>query len=138
MIVLDAYALIAFLVGGPARSQVRAILREHRTAIPTANLIESLDVSQRIHGLPIDRSLELIDPLFEGSLEELVLDRARARRAAEIRAKHYHRSRCPISLGDAVLLASCGADDQIATSDRHVLSIAEGEGLGRLPLPSQG
>lgn len=138
MILLDAYALIAFLIGGPARAQVRTILRERETAIPTANLIETLDVAERIHGLPIERSLEVIDPLFEGSLKELTLDRERARRAAVIRVKHYHRSRCSISLGDAVLLASCGEDDQIATSDPDVLSVAEREGLGRLQLPGQG
>jgi hypothetical protein len=42
---LDAYALIAFLVGGPATQDVRAILREGDAAVATANLVEALDVS---------------------------------------------------------------------------------------------
>ena len=41
-------ALIAFLVGGPARSQVRSILREGDAAVATVNLVEALDVSQRL------------------------------------------------------------------------------------------
>jgi uncharacterized protein (DUF1786 family) len=49
---LDAYALIAFLAGGPATAQVRAILREGGAAVATANLAETLDVSQRLFTSP--------------------------------------------------------------------------------------
>ena len=66
MTLLDAYALIAFLVGGPATPQVRAILREGDAAVATANLVEVLDVSQRVHGMPIPRAVEILDPLLEG------------------------------------------------------------------------
>jgi hypothetical protein len=59
---LDAYALMAFLVGGPATAHVRAILREGDAAVATANLVEVLDISQPVHGLPIPRALEIIDP----------------------------------------------------------------------------
>jgi hypothetical protein len=40
VILLDAYALIASLVGGPATMQVRRILRESDAAVATANLVE--------------------------------------------------------------------------------------------------
>jgi hypothetical protein len=43
--ILDAYALIAFLVGGPASAQVRGVLREGDAAVTSANLAETLDVS---------------------------------------------------------------------------------------------
>lgn len=124
MTLLDAYALIAFLVGGPATAQVRAILREGDAAVATANLAESLDVSERVHGLPIERALEVIDPLLDGALAVIPLDYEIAGRAAAIRAKHYHRSSRPISLADAVLLASAGPGDRVATADPHVLAIA--------------
>ena len=61
MILLDAYALIAFLVGGPAAGHVRAVLREGNAGVATANLVEVLDVSNRLYGLPVDRALDVLD-----------------------------------------------------------------------------
>ena len=113
MTLLDAYALVAFLVGGPAASQVRALLREGDALVATANLAEALDVSQRLYGLPIVR-------------------------AARIRAEHYHRATRPISLGDAILVASATADSRIATADPDVLAVATAEGIATVELPGQG
>ena len=138
MTFLDAYALIAFLVGGPAAPQVRAILREGKTAVASANLAETLDVSQRLHGLPITRAMEVLEPLLEEALTTVTLDLHLAQRAGEIRARHYHRVNCPISLADAVLIASAKSADRIATADPHVLAVAETEGLTPVELPEQG
>jgi predicted nucleic acid-binding protein len=126
---LDAYALIAFLVGGPAASQVRAILREGGATVATANLAEALDVSQRVYGLPIARAMEVLETLFAETLATRTLDLPTAQRAADIRARHYHRSARPISLADAILLASAGPDDRIATADPDVLAVASDEGV---------
>jgi len=134
---LDAYALVAFLVGGPAAPRVRAILRDRHAAVATANLAEVLDVSQRVHRLPIGRALEVLEPLFDRTLTLLPLDYRVACRAAEIRARHYHRSARPISLADAVLLASAGEGDEIATADPDVLAVAEAEQLSSVVLPGQ-
>ena len=138
MTLLDAYALIAFLVGGPATEQVRAILREGDAAVATANLVEALDVSQRVYGLPISRAAEILEPLLEGALTAVPLDSAVAHRAAEIRAEHYHRSSRPISLADAVLIASARQGDRIATADPDVLAVAGLEQLESVALPGQG
>ena len=138
MTLLDAYALVAFLVGGPATQQVRALLREGDTAVATANLAEALDVSERVHGLPIARAMEVLEPLLEGPVAVLPLDITVARRAAEIRARRYHRTSRPISLADAVLVASAGRGDRIATADPDVLAVARAEGLEALTLPGQG
>jgi len=135
---LDAYALIAFLVGGPATPQVRAILREGDAAVATANLVEVLDVSQRVHHVSIARAVEILEPLLEGPLTVVPLDSAVARRAAEIRAGHYHRSSRPISLADAVLIASAQQGDRIATADPDVLAVANAEKLESIALPGQG
>ena len=51
MTLLDAYALIAFLIGGPAAAQVRSILREGDAGVTTANLVEVLDVIAIAHRL---------------------------------------------------------------------------------------
>jgi predicted nucleic acid-binding protein len=138
MTLLDAYALVAFLVGGPATPKVRALLREGDAIVATANLAEALDVAQRVHGLPIARAMEVLDPVFATSLGSLPLDLAVARRAAEIRAGHYHRSSRPISLADAVLIASAGPGVRIATADPDVLAVAEAEGIATVRLAAQG
>ena len=138
MTLLDAYALVAFLVGGPATPQVRAILREGDAIVATANLAEALDVSQRVFGLPIGRAMEILEPLLEGSLRPIPLDVAVARRAAELRASHYHRSSRPISLADAMLIASARPGAKIATADPDVLAVAKAEGIETVELPGQG
>ena len=84
MTLLDAYALVAFLVGGPAAPRVRAILREGDATVATTNLAEALDVSQRVFGLPIARAMDILDSLFDGSLRSVQLDLSTARRAAEV------------------------------------------------------
>jgi predicted nucleic acid-binding protein len=82
--------------------------------------------------------MEVLDPLFEGSVTAVLLDLAVSQRAAEIRARHYHRSRRPISLADAVLIASARRGDRIATADPDVLAVAKAEKLAPIALPGQG
>ncbi len=82
--------------------------------------------------------MEILEPLLEGSLVAMSLDFAVARRAAEIRARHYDRSSRPISLADAVLIASTRQDDHIVTSDPDVLAVADAENLRTVALPGQG
>jgi predicted nucleic acid-binding protein len=135
MTVLDAYGLVAFLVGGRAAEQVAAILRTGEASVPTANLAEALDVSERVRGMPIGRAMEILEPLFEGALATIPLDRAIALRAAEIRVRHYHRTACPISLADAVLVASAGSGSRLATADAAVLAVARAEGIASIELP---
>jgi predicted nucleic acid-binding protein len=135
---LDAYALIAFLVGGPASAQVRAVLREGGASVASANLAETLDVSQRVYGLPISRAMDILDPLLGDPLTVIPLDAAMAQAAAEMRSKHYHRSNRPISLADAVLLASAKMEDRIATADPDVLAVAKAEAIETIALPGQG
>lgn len=136
MTVLDAYALISFLVGGPGATEVSGIMRQGGSGIATANLVETLDVSQRVHRMPIDRVMETLEPLFEASVALIPLDPLIARRAAEIRARRYHRVDCPISLADAVLLASARAGDRVATPDPDVLAVARAEGIVTVELPA--
>jgi hypothetical protein len=64
---LDAYALVAFLVGGPAAADVRALLREGDAAVATANLAEALDVSKRVFDLPVTASAAAVEPLLQTS-----------------------------------------------------------------------
>jgi predicted nucleic acid-binding protein len=138
VILLDAYALIAFLVGGPAAAQVCTVLREGGAAVATANVVEVLDVARRDYELPIERVMDTLDPLFEGILQAVPLDLVLARRAAELRSTHYHREARPISLADAILVASARRGDRIATADPDVLAVAAAEDIESIELPGQG
>jgi predicted nucleic acid-binding protein len=81
--------------------------------------------------------MEVLDPLFESTLTAISLDRPLARRAAELRAKHYHRSSQPISLADAVLVASAKTGDRVATADPDVLAVTAAEELEPVVLPAE-
>jgi predicted nucleic acid-binding protein len=135
---LDAYALIAYVIGGPAQKEVTAILREGEAAVATANLVEVFDVAERVHDLPVPRASEVIEGLFAGSLSVVHLDEHLARRAAEVRVEHYHRARSPLSLADVILIASAQPGDRIATADPDVLATAANLGIETVELPGQG
>jgi hypothetical protein len=106
--------------------------------VATANLAEALDVSARTYGIPVERTMEVLEPLLDGTLGSVPLDLDRARRAAMIRARHYHRTSRPISLADAILVASAGPGDRIATAGPDVLAVAAAEAVATVALPAQG
>lgn len=137
-ILLDASGLIALLGNEPAAPEVQDILDGGGAGITTINLAESVDRLARRYGVSIDRSRDAIDGLLDGALRLIPLGAAEAWRAAEIRATHYHRSTCPISLADAVLVASAGGTWRIATADGHLTDIAAREGVEVLVLPDSG
>jgi uncharacterized protein with PIN domain len=135
---LDAYPLIAFLIGGPSSAAVRALLREGDAAVSTANLAEALDIAERRYGIPVQRSMEFLDPLLGGPLTTVALDLQIGVRAAMIRSQHYDRANLALSLGDSILLASAGPADRVVTPDAAVLAVASELGIGTLPLTSEG
>jgi predicted nucleic acid-binding protein len=134
-VLLDASALIALLGGEPAASDVQTILRDGAAAMTTLNLAESVDRLERRYGIASARARPVIEGLLDDALTLVPLGPAEAWRAAEIRAGHYHRTRCPISLADAVLIASAEASRTVASADRHVLAVAASEGIATTQLP---
>lgn len=135
MILLDAYALTAILTQGPAEQEVRALLRQPPLAIPLVNVVEVLDVAQRTRGMSPELAWAGVEPFLERLVESLPLTVAIARRAGNLRAEHYHRTRRPLSPADCVLLASGGEGDRVATADREVLAVAPLVGLEPIALP---
>jgi PIN domain nuclease of toxin-antitoxin system len=131
---IDASALIALLGAEPAAGEVQEMLRSG-AAMTTLNLAEAIDRLKRRYDLEIEQTRPVIEGLLAKSLMLLPLGPARAWRAGEIRATHYHRSRCSISLADAVLVASAPADGCIASSDGPLLSVAASEGIATAALP---
>ncbi len=104
-------------------------------AMTTLNLAEAIDRLKRRYDLEIERTRPVIEGLLAKSLMLLPLGPAQAWRAGEIRAVHYHRTRCPISLADAVLVASAPAGGRVASSDGPLLSVAASEGVATTVLP---
>lgn len=137
MILLDAYALVAFVAGGPAERDVRSLIRGGNCAIATVNLAEVFDVLERARQVPPERARGAIDPLLEGPVEPIALTVELAREAAEIRARHYHRRSRPLSLADCVLLASGASGDGVATADPDVLAVAPLVDLEPIALPPE-
>lgn len=114
---------------------VRSLLREGDTAMTAPNIVEVYDIAARREGLPAGRVAEFVEPLFERTIEQLAADATVARRAAEIRTKHYHRKTRRLSLADVILLASARTGDKIATSDSDVLAVAAKLGIETIELP---
>jgi predicted nucleic acid-binding protein len=131
---IDASALIALLGAEPAAGEVQELLNRG-AAMTTLNLAEAVDRLKRRYDLEIEQTRPVIEGLLTKSLRLLPLGPAGAWRAAEIRAAHYHRSRCPISLADAVLVASAPAGGRIASSDGALLKVAASEGVATAALP---
>lgn len=135
---IDASGLIALLGAEPAAGEVQEIL-SRGAAMTTLNLAEAIDRLKRRYNLEIAQTRPVIEGLLAKNLVLLPLGAPQAWRAGEIRAAHYHRSRCPISLADAVLVASTPADGRIASSDGPLLAVAASEDIATVVLPdSQG
>jgi predicted nucleic acid-binding protein len=135
MVLLDASALIGLLGDEPSAAEVQAILNGGEAAMTTLNLAEAVDRLERRFGLPSERTRPVIEGLLDEALTLVSLGPGEAWRAAELRARHYHRTRCPLSLSDAVLIASAASDARIASPDRYVLRVADREGIDVVALP---
>jgi uncharacterized protein with PIN domain len=136
VILLDAYALTALLADEPAADEVEQLIASGSTAVATANLAEAADRLARIHEIAVSRTRAAVDSLEQSTdLRIRAVEPAHAWRAAELRSKHYHRTRRPLSLGDCLLLAMTGEDDRLATADPDLLATAEDEEIGWIALP---
>lgn len=138
MTVLDASALMAALLGEPARDEVEAILRskEDLPKISAVNLAEVIDNLTRVAGRPVERVEEALDWLRAGGLVVVPLTEAVGRVAGELRAAHYHRIENPLSLADCVVLAtSQSVSDALATSDGPLAVTARRVGVEVIALP---
>ena len=114
---------------------VLVILSQGAAAVTATNLAEVFDVSARREGLSVPRVEVVVEPLLASSLLAIPVDLHLATRAAEIRAEHYHRTSCPLSLADAILLAAPQPGDKIATTDLDVLVVAAKIGIETVELP---
>ncbi len=132
---LDAAALVALMRDEPGAERVAAVLRSGPAAMTAINLGEAMDVVIRRGGLAPTDARRAIGRLTSSTLSVIPVDEALAWRAAELRARRYHRSRTPLSLSDCVCLAAAGEHDLVLTSDGPMLRVAQDEGIRSEALP---
>lgn len=133
MILLDASALLAHLTGQPRGRAVTALLARGGLGMATVNLAETVDVLSRRVGR--DRAHDALAPLVDGPVAHLIsLDAARSWRVGDLRARHYHRTRRPVSLADCSVIACAGDGDAIATLDSMLIEMARDEEVGVVDL----
>lgn len=135
MTVLDAQAIVAFLLAEPAAPEVRDLLRQ-APSISASSWGEVVDNLLRVKGRTVDDVTQRLDLLIAGGLHVTPVDEAFGRAAGLMRARHYHRRRRPISHADCVALATAQALGQpLATSDPAIAAVAASLGVGLIPLP---
>jgi PIN domain nuclease of toxin-antitoxin system len=137
MILLDAFALIAFLKGEAAADPVEALLRAG-VEVSAVNLAEALDVVGRLDGVDAKELRDLVEPLLVGSITLTSITSRHVWRAAEIRRRHYRRKKCPLSLGDSFVLAvAASGGGELATADPDLLRVARAEDITVRELPGE-
>ena len=132
---LDAYALIALALDEPAAAEVEALIRGGQTSVTPTNLAEAVDVCVRVRSVPYAAVRATFEPLLETPIAVRGMEADTAWRTAELRVRHYHRDRMPLSLADCVLLASAGDGDAVATADGPLARAAAAEGIRVTALP---
>lgn len=135
MILLDAYAVLALARGELAGREVEEIVRAQPVGMTAANLFEITDQLVRLYDWSPTETSERFGQLVGHQIHIIPLDEGLAWRGGLLRARHYHRSTCDLSLADCVLLALAGLHDAIATADPAVAAVARAEGIGLVPLP---
>ena len=133
-VVLDAYAVIAALVGERARTEVEPLLKSSVVCAP--NLAEVLDVCMRVHANEERLVRERVGWLVSGGLEVAALEPAVALDAGALRAKHYRRRRCEVSQGDCFAIALAKYRGlALATADPDLAAVARAEDVEIVSLP---
>lgn len=137
MIVLDAYAVIAYLRDEPAASQVGRLLTEHPDAeLAVLGVAEVLDYLVRLAGA--DEEEAALDVAQLGLADARPLTTDLAVRAGLLRARRYHRRQCAISLADCVAAeAAWAADAPLVSSDPALLQTCHDEGIPFIALPDR-
>ncbi|HET9117720.1 MAG TPA: PIN domain-containing protein [Pseudonocardiaceae bacterium] len=134
MTVLDAYAVLAFLRGEPAATEVRPLLEAGGAWLTAVGVGEVLDHLVRVAG--VDEEEAVLDLAELGLLHAVAVDAAVGTASGRLRARHYHRSRRAVSMADCVAAEITRArNDVLATSDPHLLEVCARESIGVVVLP---
>ena len=134
MIVLDSYAVIAFLRNEPAADDVASLMRSDEVSLTAVGVGEVADHLIRLAG--VDEDDAFLDLAEMGLQDALPIDAPVGGHAGRLRARYYHRTRCAVSMADC--LAAAVAHDRavpLATSDSQLLELCHFEGIVTVVLP---
>lgn len=135
MIVLDAYAVIAYLRGEPCGTEVAQLLREP-TQLPAVNAAEVCDQMTRVFGADPDTIEADLALLTHAGMTIVPVTPELAIEAGRIRARRYHRQRATVSLADCIAAATAlQAGESLATADPALAEVTLAEGGIVYPLP---
>lgn len=127
MTVLDAYAVISFLRGEAAADEVATLLRGP-TLLPAVNQAEVIDQLVRTYHRTADDVEADLALLCHDGMDVATLDATTATLAGRLRARHYHRERCAVSLADCVASAVAIMHDRpLATADPALADLLRAE-----------
>lgn len=137
MTILDASAIVAFLLDEPAGAQVEELLRgTPAPSISAVNLAEVIDRLVRVGGHDAEQVNDAVDLLLVGGLEVEPFWLPQARQAATIRTDRYHRTRSPLSLADCACIATAKSlATDLATTDAALAQAAADSGVEVIALP---
>jgi PIN domain nuclease of toxin-antitoxin system len=132
--ILDAYAVLAFLKNETAASEVEVLVAAGGTSLTVVGLAEVLDHLIRISGA--DEEDASLDVAQLGLDDPLPVGETVAAAAGRLRARHYHRTRCPVSLADCLAAEVARSEHRsLATSDPALLDVCHDEGITVVVLP---
>ena len=136
-VVLDAGPVIDLLLDEPSAVEIATAIRDAKSLrISVVNVAEVIDVTRRVHGVSAEDALSAVNRFLDEVARPVVVTREQAERAADIRARYYHRRDRDVSLADCFVIAAAEPGDTVATSDRAVADVARAEGLEVLALPN--
>lgn len=133
--VLDAYAVLAFLKGEAAAAEVRVLLAAGDASLTSLGVAEVLDHLVRVAGVHEEDAA--LDIAQLGLLNGVEVDAAVGMAAGRLRARRYHRIRCAVSLADCVAAEVARSQSRrLVTADSHLLDLCHAEGIAFEVLPA--
>ena len=128
MTVLDAYAAIAYLRGERCAGDVAALLKAP-TVIASVNAAEVVDQLVRVFGHDADEVHADLAMLSRAGMRIEQVNGETALIAGELRARHYQRDDCAVSLADCVAAAlALERRSPLATCDPALAKVTRAEG----------
>ena len=136
MTVLDAFAVVAYLRDEPCAGEVAALFNHGPTTITATNLAEVMDQLIRVTGSHRDDVLADLALLTYAGMAIVPVTADDGLAAGQLRARHYHRERCAVSLADCTAAAvALGRRVDLATADPALAAVVRAEGGTVHPLP---
>jgi PIN domain nuclease of toxin-antitoxin system len=128
MIVLDSFAVLAFLKDEPASGQVQLLIQgEEDTALTALGVAEVMDHLVRLMGA--DEEEAALDLAQLGLASPSPVDAELGHQAGLIRARHYHRKNRAVSLADCLAAEMArAASAQLASANPHLLDLPDSTG----------